>query len=68
MIVVPRACGRREALTPLADDDGRVSNFKQQRRGQSLPGLIRQSIAFVKMFLRRWMDARIKSGHDELFL
>jgi len=31
----------------------------------SLPGLTRQSIFFNKNFLRRWMDARIKSGHDE---
>jgi hypothetical protein len=30
----------------------------------SLPGLTRQSICFLKMFLRRMMDARIKSGHD----
>ena len=34
----------------------------------SLPGLTRQSIFFEKNFLRRWMDARIKSGHDECVL
>jgi hypothetical protein len=34
----------------------------------SLPGLTRQSIFFEKYFLRRWMDARIKSGHDECVL
>jgi hypothetical protein len=31
----------------------------------SLPGLTRQSILFKRNVLRRWMDARIKSGHDE---
>jgi hypothetical protein len=34
----------------------------------SLPGLTRQSILFEKRSLRRWMDARIKSGHDTLFV
>jgi hypothetical protein len=33
----------------------------------SLPGLTRQSIFFENSFLGRWMDARIKSGHDECF-
>jgi hypothetical protein len=30
----------------------------------SLPGSPRQSILFKRNVLRRWMDARIKSGHD----
>jgi hypothetical protein len=32
----------------------------------SLPGLTRQSICFEKA-LAKWMDARVKPGHDEFF-
>ncbi len=32
----------------------------------SLPGLTRQSITFAKSFLAKRMDARIKSGHDDV--
>src|SRR6266851_10010483 len=30
----------------------------------SLPGLTRQSIFFAKPLLAKWMDARVKPGHD----
>src|SRR5712691_1847436 len=34
--------------------------------GASLPGLTRQSIFFAKSLLSKWMDARVKPGHDGL--
>jgi len=32
----------------------------------SLPGLTRQSITYAKSLSSKMMDARIKSGHDDL--
>jgi hypothetical protein len=36
-------------------------------RGQSLPGLTRQSIALVRLVIKM-MDARVKPAHDERIL
>jgi hypothetical protein len=56
--------GRRKRGFKLSNNRNTSRTEQREYLKMSLPGLTRQSIFFKRIFAR-WMDARIKSGHDE---